>query len=138
MPSFREKLYRSVALSTICLLLNSTLSTAEPRPLDPGTVHVRVIKRGVDHWIAVQEQNGVQLFGRILAIGDRSFTLQLHNDPATTEILYTDVAYLRTGFTTGQKVLMFVGIAAVAGMATYGAVHVHDLANKPLTPAAIP
>lgn len=138
MSSFPEKLRRHFAPLAICLLLVPNLSMAEPMPLDPGTVHVRVIKRGINNWIALQEYNGVQLFGRIIAIGDRSFTLQLHNDPATTEISYTDVAYLRTGFTTAQKVLMISGVAAVAGMATYGFIHVHNLADKPLVPPPTP
>lgn len=138
MSSFPEKLRRHFALLAICLLLVPKLSLAEPKPLDAGTVHVRVIKRGINNWIALQEYNGVQLFGRIIAIGDRSFTLQLHNDPATTEISYADVAYLRTGFTTGQKAFMIGGIAAVAGFAAYGFIHIHNLENKPLTPPAIP
>jgi hypothetical protein len=138
MSSFPGKLRRHFALLAICLLLVPKLSLAEPKPLDAGTVHVRVIKRGINNWIALQEYNGVQLFGRIIAIGDRSFTLQLHNDPATTEVSYSDVAYLRTGFTAGQKVLMVSGVAAVAGFAAYGFIHIHNLADKPLTPPAIP
>jgi hypothetical protein len=138
MSSFPEKLRQHFALVAICLLLVPNLSKAEPKPLDPGTVHVRVIKRGVNNWIALQEQDGVQLFGRIIAIGDRSFTLQLHNDPETTEVSYIDVAYLRTGFTAGQKVLMIGGIAAVTGFAAYGFIHIHNLADKPLAPPTIP
>jgi hypothetical protein len=138
MSSFPGKLRQHFALVAICLLLVPNLSLAEPKPLDPGTVHVRVMKRGVNNWIALQEFDGVQLFGRIIAIGDRSFTLQLHNDPQTTEISYTDVAYLRTGFTAGQKALMISGIAAVAGFAAYGFIHIHNLENKPLTPPALP
>jgi hypothetical protein len=138
MSSFPGKLRQHFALVAICLLLVPNLSLAEPKPLDPGTVHVRVMKRGINNWIALQEFDGVQLFGRIIAIGDRSFTLQLHNDPQTTEISYTDVAYLRTGFTAGQKALMIGGIAAVAGFAAYGFIHIHNLENKPLTPPALP
>jgi hypothetical protein len=138
MSSFPGKLRRHFAPFAICLLLVPKLSMAEPKPLDPGTVHVRVIKRGINNWIALQEYNGVQLFGRIISIGDRSFTLQLHNDPATTEISYADVVYLRTGFTTGQKVAMISGIAAVAGFAAYGFIHIHNLEDKPLTPPAMP
>jgi hypothetical protein len=97
------------------------------------------MKRGVNNWIALQENNGVQLFGRILAIDDHSFTLQLHNDPQTTEILYSDVEYLQTGWTAGQKVFLIGGLAAVAGGAIYGFVHIHNLENKPLpTPTPPP
>jgi len=76
---------------------------------------------------------------RIIAIDQHSFTLQLHNDPQTTEILYSDVDYLQTGMTAGQKVILFDGLAAVAGGAFYGFVQVHNLESKPLpTPTPPP
>jgi len=118
--------------------LSSAVSYAQPKPLDPGTVHVKIMKRGVNNWVALQENDGVQLFGRIIAINDHSFTLQLHNDPQTTEILYTDVEYLQTGWTTGQKVILFTGIAASAGLTAYGLGHLHNLESKPLQPPTPP
>jgi hypothetical protein len=131
------RLRHSMSLILVTALLTPAIANATPKPLDPGTVHVKVLKRGVGNWIAIQENNGVQIFGRIIAIGDQSVTLQLHNDPKTTEILYTDVEYIQTGFTAGQKVFMVAGIAAVAGFATYGFVHIHNLEDKPLTPPAV-
>src|SRR5580658_2748221 len=97
MRSSVSRMYQAIAMLVICALLLPSIASAAPKPLDPGTVHVRIMKRGVNNWIALQENNGVQLFGRIIAINDQSFTLQLHNDPQTTEILYTDVVDLRTG-----------------------------------------
>jgi len=139
MPRLTLVLQRSLTPLLISLLTAPTLTNAQPKPLDPGTVHVKIMKRGVNNWIALQENNGVQLFGRILAIDDHSFTLQLHNDPQTTEILYSDVEYLQTGMTVAQKVILFGGLAAVAGGATYGFVHIHNLDNKPLpTPTPPP
>lgn len=139
MPRLTLVLQRSLTLLLISLLTTPAVSYAQPKPLDPGTVHVKIIKRGVNNWIALQENNGVQLFGRILAIDDHSFTLQLHNDPQTTEILYSDVVYLQTGMTAGQKAILFGGLAAVAGGAIYGFVHIHNLNNKPLpTPTPPP
>jgi hypothetical protein len=35
-------------------------------------------------------------------------------------------------------VFLLVGIGAVAGMATYGFVHVHNLENQPLQQPALP
>jgi len=133
-----DVLHHLVVVTLVVLLLIPSSAYADPKPLDPVTVHKRVLKRGVDHWIALQERNGVDLFGRIIAIGDHSFTLQLHNDPQTTEVLYSDVAYLRVGFSTGQRVFMVASIGAVAGLATWGFIHVHNLANKPLTPPTAP
>jgi hypothetical protein len=128
-------MYQAIAMFAICALLLPSIASAAPKPLDPGTVHVRIMKRGVNNWIALQENNGVQLFGRIIAINDQSFTLQLHNDPQTTEILYADVVDLRTGgFTKGQTIFMVAGIGAVVGLGIWGFVHVHNLQNKPLEP----
>jgi hypothetical protein len=122
-----------VAATLTALFVIPTSAFAQPKPLDPVTVHKRVLKRGEGNWIAVEEFNGVDLFGKIIDIGDQSFKLQLHNDPQTTEIRYSDVAYLRTGFTTGQKIFMIGGIAAVAGVSIWGFVHVHNLENKQLS-----
>lgn len=127
-----------VAATLTTLFVIPTSAVAQPKPLDPVTVHKRVIKRGEGNWIAVEEFNGVDLFGKIIDIGNQSFTLQLHNDPQTTEVRYADVAYLRTGFTKGQKIFMIGGIAAVAGFSIWGFVHVHNLENKPLTPPSTP
>lgn len=115
-------------------MLTPTIALANPKPLDPGTVHVKILKCGIGNYIAIQEFNGVQIWGRILDIGDHSVILQLHNDPQTTEVFYTDIAYLRTGFTTGQKIFAVVGIGAVAATSIYGFVHLHNLENKPLVP----
>src|SRR5882762_8335697 len=134
MQSNIRRLYQFTASLIISAMLTPTIASANPKPLDPGTVHVKILKRGVGNFIAIQEVNGVQIWGRILEIGDRSVILQLHNDPQTTEVFYTEIAYLRTGFTTGQKIFMLAGIGAVAGASIYGFVHVHNLENKPLTP----
>jgi hypothetical protein len=135
MKSSVLRLYQIITMLLICALLAPSIANAAPKPLDPGTVHVRIMKRGVNNWVALQENNGVQLFGRIIAIGDQSFTLQLHNDPQTTEIFYTDVVDLRTGgFTKGQTIFMVAGIGAVAGLSIWGFIHVHNLQNKPLEP----
>lgn len=134
MQSNIRKLYRFTTSLVISAMLTPAITLANPKPLDPGTVHVKILKRGIGKFIAIQEVNGVQIWGRILDIGDHSVILQLHNDPQTTEVFYTDIAYLRTGFTTGQKIFMFAGIGTVAGSAIYGFVHIHNLENKPLTP----
>lgn len=134
MQSNIQELYRCVAALLITAALTPAVALAAPRPLDPGTARVKILRRGAGNWIAIQEINGVQLFGRILEIRDHSVILQLHNDPETTEVFYTDVAYLRTGFTSGQKILMIAGIGAFAGSAIYGFVHIHNLESKPLTP----
>ncbi len=137
MFNLASRFSQGVSLFVGLTLLTPGMAYAKPKPLDPGTVHVKVLKRGVGNFIALEEGNRIQLFGRILAIGDRSFTLQLHNDPETTEVLYSDVEYLRTGLTGGEKAFLFGGLAAVAGGAAYGFVRIHNLENKPLEPPAL-
>jgi hypothetical protein len=136
--SFTRFPQRAVAALAIAALLTPALASASPKPLDPGTVHVRVLKRGIGNFIALQQQDGIQLFGRILAIGDQSVTLQLHNDPQTTEVFYADVAYLRTGFSGAQKAFLIGGLAGTAAFGVWGFVHIHNLENKPLQPPPTP
>lgn len=138
MPRLTLVLHRPLTKLLLVILAAPTITQAQPKPLDPQTVHYKIIKRGVNNWIALQESDGVQLFGRILDISDHSFTLQLHNDPRVTQILYADVEYLQTGWSTTQKVIAFSGLAAVAGGAIYGIVHIHNLENKPLQPPTPP
>lgn len=135
---YLAKFFRAAALLLMAALLIPAIAGASPQPLDPGTVHVRILRRGVNRFIALQERDGVQLFGRIIAIDDQSFTLQLHNDPQTTEILYSDVAYLRTGFTAGQKVIVTAAIGGTVAFGIWGFVHIHNMENKPLTPPPTP
>ena len=136
--SFARFPMRAVAALLIAALLTPSFAHASPKPLDPGTVHVKVLKRGVGNLIAVQLADGIQLYGRILEVGDHSFSMQLHNDPQPTEIFYTDVAYLTTGFTTGQKIFLIGGLAGTAGFAAWGFIHIHNLENKPLVPPTPP
>ena len=136
--SFARLTKRVAAALLVAALLTPTFAHASPRPLDPGTVHVKVLKRGIGNFIAVQLADGIQLWGRILAVGDHSFTLQLHNDPQPTEVFYSDVAYTGTSFSTGQKIFMIGSIAGVAGFATWGFIHIHNLQSKPLAPPTPP
>ena len=136
--SFTRLPMRVAAALLVAALSIQPSAQARPRPLDPGTVHVKVLRRGVGNLIAVQLADGIQLFGRIIEVGDHSFSLQLHNDPQPTEIFYTDVAYLTTGFNTGQKIFMFSTIGAFAGVGIWSAVHFSNLAHKQLVPPTPP
>jgi hypothetical protein len=100
-------------------------------------VRARIAKRGVDHWVALEERSGVQLVGRILSIGDVGFTLQLHNDPQTTNVAYADVAYLRTGISGGEKAWIGASIGGFAAFSIWAAVHFHNQEKTlpPPTPA---
>jgi hypothetical protein len=65
-------------------------------------------------------------------IDDQSFGLQLHNDPEITPVLYSDVTYLQTGLTGGQKVLFIALPIAFAGVAIGAAVAFRN--NEPKLP----
>jgi hypothetical protein len=65
--------------------------------------------------------------GRIIAINPDSFTMQLPNDPEPVTVRFADVIDVRTGATRGFWIFTGVGIAAVAGFAVWGFVHVHNL-----------
>jgi hypothetical protein len=86
-----------------------------------------VVKRGVNGWIGVEENTGVELVGRIIAIYPDSFTMQLPNDPEPVTVRFADVIDVRTGPTRGFWIFTGVGIAAVTGFAVWGFVHVHNL-----------
>jgi len=120
----------SVASLLILLFAVPTGAWAKSKPLDAATVHARILKRGINNVVGIEEANGVELAGRILAINTDSFTIQLFNDPEPVTVNYADVIDLRTGPSRGFWVLTGVGIATVAGMAIWGFVHVHNLQNQ--------
>ncbi len=103
---------------------------AAPKPLDATAVHSKIVRRGVNGWVGVEENGGVQLVGRILAINPESFTMQLPNDPEPVTVPYADVIDLRTGPTRGFWIFTAAGIGAAAGFAVWGFVHVHNLQQQ--------
>jgi hypothetical protein len=111
-------------------LLAPSVASATPKPLDPATVHARIVKRGVGSWVCVQEANGIALVGRIVNIGDDSVGLQLANYPDITPVLYTDIVGLRFGISRKTLwTIAAIGFGAVAAMAAVG---IHEVnANKP-------
>lgn len=103
---------------------------AKAKPLDAAAVHARILKRGIGNVAGIEQNNGVELVGRILSIDPDSFTLQLFNDPQPVTVRYADVIDLRTGPSRGFWIATGVGIAAVTGMAIWGFVHVHNLEQQ--------
>lgn len=129
-----------IATVLIALLVLPPQALAKAKPLDAATVHARILKRGIGNPVGVEMNSGVELVGRTIGINTDSFTIQLFNDPRPVTVNYADVIDLRTGPTRGFWIATGVGIAAVAGMAIWGFVHVHDmqqqkLPNMPIVPA---
>jgi hypothetical protein len=108
-------------------------SMAYAKPLTAETVHARIVKRGIGNWACVQLQTGVAFTGRIVRIDDQSFGMQLHNDPAITPVLYSDVVDLRTGLSRGA--FWAIAGAGIGGMVAMGLIAHHEFeANKPQFP----
>jgi|ERR1700689_1679374 hypothetical protein len=124
---FRGRFSAFVASLLIAVFLIPAEALAAPKPLTASAVQTRVVKRGVNGWIGVEENTGVVLVGRIIAINPDSFTMQLPNDPEPVTVRFADVIDVRTGATRGFWIFTGVGIAAVAGFAVWGFVHVHNL-----------
>jgi hypothetical protein len=124
----RSSAYISSLLIALFLIPGEAL--AAPKPLDAATVHTKIVKRGVNGWVGVEEKSGVELVGRILTINPDSFTLQLPNDPEPVTVLYADVIDLRTGPTRGFWIVTAAGVGAAAGLAIWGFVHVHNLQQQ--------
>lgn len=125
----RNRLRAPLALLLI-LALNHSLF-ASPKPLDSAAVHAKIIKRGVDHFITVKEDNGILLTGKILNIGEKSFSLQISGDSHPTEVYYADVT--QVGASGGHRtgIIAFIVITAVGvGVAIGLAVHFHNQQPK--------
>jgi hypothetical protein len=131
MKRIRHRLAAPVALFLIFALCGTNLAFARSKPLDAAEVHARVIKRGVNGFLVVKEDNGIQLAGKILSIDDRSFSLLLVSESQPTVISYADVTDIRNGATTHAGIIVFAlvagtGVAAVIALA----VHFHNSQPK--------
>lgn len=127
---------RSIAMLLVCAMLAVSSPVALAKPLTPGTVHARILKRGVGNWVGVELLNGTAIVGRIVSVDDESFGLQLHNDPAITPVRYSDVVGLHTGISNGAFWgLMIAGFAGVAAMAAIGIHEVHEHSQMPTLPS---
>ena len=132
-------LSRLVALLLISTIFSSGLAYAAPRPLTAAETKVKIEKLGINHFVRILEGNGIDLHGRILAVNDQSFQMQLWNQPQPTEIQYDQVTEVHNlGWTKGKVAFLAAGIGAAVGLAVYGYVHVHNLQNQPLQTPAVP
>jgi len=102
------------------------------QPLTAEAVHARLLKRGLGKPVAVQLENGIAFWGNLVSIDDNSFGMQLYGDPETTPVAYSDVVYLWSGMTGGQKAF-FIGLPVAFTAASIGGmVAMHN--NQPTMP----
>jgi hypothetical protein len=102
------------------------------KPLTAEVVHARLLKRGLGKVVAVQLENGVAFSGTLVSVDENSFGLQLYGDPATTPVAYSDVVYLWSGMTGGQKAF-FIGLPVAFTAASIGGL-VAMRKNQPTMP----
>lgn len=127
---------RLIALLLVCALVAVSAPVAEARQITPDKVHERILKRGLGNWVGVELDNGTAIVGRIVAIDEQSFGLQLHNDPAITTLRYANVAELHTGASRGGFwTFAIVGFVAVGVATTVGFYEVHKHDQMPTLPS---
>lgn len=135
-----KRLFDSLSALTASLLIALLLLPAEAfaktRPLTADVVHTRIVRRGIDNWVCVEQSNGVQLVGRIIAINPDSFTMQLPDDPQPVTIFYTRVIGLQTGASRGFWIFTGSAIAASAAFTIWAAVHFHNVEQQHQLPPA--
>jgi hypothetical protein len=116
----------------VCALLAASAPVASARQLTQDKVHARIVKQGMGNWVGVELQNGTAFWGRIVNIDDQSFGLQLHNDPAITPVLYSDVLRLHTGISHAG--FWAITAAGVGGVVVLALVAHHEFAKMPTLP----
>ena len=132
MKGITRTISRSTALLLVCLLAGMSPVTAWAKQLTPQVVHARILKRGVGNWVGVELLNGTAFVGRIVSVDDDQFGMQLHNDPAVTQVHYADVLNLHTGISNGA--FWGVMIAGIGGTAAFAAVGIHMVHEHEQTP----
>lgn len=117
---------RFICLFAVVVAVSMFPLTSHARTLTPDQVRAYVAKQGVGHGIAVLDKSGLELYGKILAIGPDRFSMQVLYAPQATEVMYADVQDVRTGFsswTTGEKAALYAGIGGFVGFSVWAAVH---------------
>lgn len=125
-------------MALACALLTPSVAFAAPKPLTPETARTRIVKRGLGNWVGVQITSGAAFGGRIVSIDEQSFSLQLHNDPEITPVMYSDVVYLQTGLTRGQGIGFIVAPIALAAVGIGVMIAMHNNAPKLPTLPTLP
>jgi hypothetical protein len=140
MNNLKRPSLRCASVLLVCSLLAPALANAAPKPLDPATVHARILKRGIGNWICIQEVNGIALVGRIVSVDTQSVGMQLENYPEITPVAYTDIVGLRTGPPRAFVWTMIgVGVGGSIAMALVAhSAFEHNKPPMPTLPAGFP
>jgi hypothetical protein len=121
-----HSLARGVAIALVCALLAPCAAIA--KPVNPETIHRKIVQRGIGNWLCVEDDKGLLLIGRITNIDEQSFGMQLDNYPDITTIPYVDVVKLHNyGFT--NKGFLIWTAAGVGGVVAFALIAHHEMNN---------
>src|ERR1700677_2251576 len=136
MSSITRTLSRCIAMLLLCAVVAASAPVASARQLTQEKIHARVVKQGMGNWVGVELANGTAFWGRIVSIDDQSVGLQLHNDPAITPVLYSDVIRLHTGIS--HKAFFACTAVGVGGVILVALIAHHEMAKMPALPTEPP
>lgn len=125
-------LSRCLAMLLACALVAAAAPVAGARQLTQDKTHARIVKQGMGNLVGVELANGTAFWGRIVSIDDQSFGLQLHNDPAITPVLYSDVVRLHTGIS--HRAFWVITAAGIGGIVALALVAHHEMSKMPTLP----
>ena len=132
MTSVTRTFSRYMAMLLVCELVAVSTPVASARPLTQEKIHARVVKQGMGNLVGVELANGTAFWGRIVSIDEQSFGLQLHNDPAITPVLYSDVVRLHTGIS--HEAFWAITAAGIGGIVALALVAHHEMAKMSTLP----
>ena len=118
---------RVIAIALIAALIPCAAS-ASPKPVNPETIHRKIVERGPGNWTCVEMKNGTAVVGRIAAIYEESFDIQLDNYPEATTIAYQDVQRVRNVGLNGKGLAIVLGLG-VAGTVATALIAAHEMNN---------
>jgi hypothetical protein len=118
---------RVVAVALIAALFPFA-ANASPKTVNPETIHRKIVERGTGRWACIDMKNGTAVVGRIAAIYEESFDIQLDNYPEATTLAYADVQRVRNVGLSGKGLAIMIG-AGAAGMVAVAVVAEHNMNN---------
>lgn len=126
MKPLLQALLKGVAVVLVCSLLGS--SAAYAKPVNPETIHRKIVQRGIGSWVCVEEANGILLVGRITNVDEQSFGMQLDNYPEITTVRYDQVVKLHN-YGWSNKAMIWWTVAGVGGVAAFALIAHHEMNN---------
>lgn len=133
-----QALSKGVAVVLVSSLLGT--SAAYAKPVNPETIHRKIVQRGIGSWVCVEEANGILLVGRVTDVGEQSFGMQLDNYPEVTRVRYVDVVKLRNAGLSnkGFAILTAAGIGGAVAIALIAHHEMNNMKNNQPTLPSMP